>query len=148
MYGFCFYFLMFIIFSVAGWIIECMYCSLMEKRIILNRGYLIGPYCPIYGIGVVYGYTFLTLFESNPILVFIMGMLGASILEYITSYVMEKLFHARWWDYSDQVLNVNGRICLKNALMFGVIGILFVYYAKPLFIDLVDRIPDNTLIIV
>jgi len=120
----------------------------MEKRIIINRGYLIGPYCPIYGLGVVYGYTFLTLFESNPLLVFIMGMIGASILEYITSYAMEKAFNARWWDYSDEILNINGRICLKNALMFGIIGILFIYYGKPLYLDLVNMLPDNALMII
>ena len=147
MYNLCFYFFMFLIFSILGWITECIYCSISERKIVINRGYLIGPYCPIYGIGVIYGYTFLTLFESNPILLFVMAMIGASILEYITSYTMEKLFNARWWDYSDKPVNINGRICLRNAIMFGLIGIIFTYSAKPLFVDLVDMIPDNTLIL-
>ena len=91
-------------------------------------------------------YFFLDMFSDNFIFVFIMALLGTSILEYFTSYIMEKIFKARWWDYSDRKFNLRGRICLRNACLFGIIGVVFTYFIKPNYLKLVDNIPSDIFI--
>ena len=110
---FLYYFLLFIIYSFLGWCIESIYC-MIEQRKVVSRGFLIGPYCPIYGWGALIMIFTLQRYLNDPIVLFVMGALVASVIEYITSLVMEKIFHARWWDYSHMKFNVNGRICLTN----------------------------------
>lgn len=148
MYNICFYFFMFYCFSIFGWIVECIFCSIYQKKIIHNRGFLIGPYCPIYGCGAMYMYFFLTRYYNEPITLFVMAVVGTSIIEYITSFLMEKIFKARWWDYSDERFNIEGRICLRNSVLFGVLGILFTYILSPFFIFVVLKIPEIFLIII
>ena len=147
MYIFCYVFLTFFIFSVIGWISECIFCSIKEKRLIMNRGFLIGPYCPIYGFGALFLYL-TTYIEYDIVLYTIIMVLGISILEYFTSYIMEKAFKARWWDYSDEFLNINGRICLKNTVLFIIGGLIFAYIVKPIYVDLISSIPENIFIII
>ena len=147
MYKFCFVFITFFIFSTIGWMSECIFCSIKKKRIIANRGFLIGPYCPIYGFGALFLY--LTTFIKCDIGLYIIIMiLGISILEYFTSYIMERVFKARWWDYSDQFLNINGRICLKNTILFVIGGLVFAYIVKPVYRDLIISIPKNIFIFI
>lgn len=149
MYDLCFYFFMLFFFSVLGWLTECISCSIDRHKLVIDRGFLVGPYCPIYGFGTLFMYLFLKNVPLNdPVMVFIVAMLGASTLEYVTSYVMEKLFKARWWDYSNRMFNLNGRVCLKNSLAFGLIGILFTYYIKPAYLSFVSGIPKDVFIIV
>ena len=105
------YFLFFIIYSFLGWIIEVILCSIIEKKIV-DRGFLIGPICPIYGCGAVIITLALSSYKDDWIVVFCMAVILAGALEYFTSYAMEKIFHARWWDYSNNKFNINGRICL------------------------------------
>ena len=124
------YFLLFFIYSVIGWIAESIYVSILEKRLV-NRGFLIGPYCPIYGFGSVLMILYLTQYKNNLLTVFLLGMFICCLLEYITSYLMEKIFRARWWDYSDKKYNLNGRICGENALLFGLGGIIIIYILNP-----------------
>ena len=113
-------FLLFITYSFMGWVME-MIATVVEDHEIVNRGFLIGPYCPIYGccsIAII-----LILHKiNNPIILFIFSILICSIGEYITSFVLEKIFKARWWDYSHMKFNLNGRICLRNCLFFGILG--------------------------
>lgn len=85
-------------------------CKLIQFRRFINRGFLIGPYCPIYGFGSVLIGLLLSRYAGEPLVVFILAMVVCGTLEYVTSYLMEKLFHARWWDYSDKRFNLNGRI--------------------------------------
>lgn len=129
---FCYYFFLFWICSFAGWCVETVACSFVQKKIVWNRGFLIGPYCPIYGWGAMFFLFFLKRYYEDPVTLFLWAILGASIIEYVTSYVMEKLFNARWWDYSTEKYNVNGRICLKNAIYFGLMGMCFIYVIDPL----------------
>lgn len=103
-------FLWFLFYSFCGWVYESILVSILERRPV-NRGFLNGPLCPIYGAGAV-GAVVVLGQVHNPLVVFLFSMVGASILEYVTSWVMEALFHARWWDYSDYKFNLNGRICL------------------------------------
>lgn len=96
----------FMIYSVVGWIYETTLCSITDRHFV-NRGFLNGPYCPIYGSGALLDVLILGRIE-NPFLLFILGVLVTCSLEYLTSYVMEKLFKARWWDYSDKKFNIGG----------------------------------------
>ena len=125
----CKYFVYFIIFSFFGWIWETIYCT-VKNREWANRGFLFAPLCPIYGVGAV-----AIILVANNIGVsnyqwwhiFIIAVLGSMVLEYVTSWLLEKLFHAYWWDYSDMPLNINGRICLPCSLGFGVAGLIVIY---------------------
>lgn len=147
MYDFCFYFVLFIIYSVLGWIIETIMCSLIEKKWIKDRGFLRGPYCPIYGTGAMAMILFLSKYKDDLLTFFILAIVYASILEYLVSYFLEKIFKARWWDYSDKKFNVNGRICLTNCVLFGFLGILVVYFINPFFSHLLSQIPQNYFIV-
>lgn len=144
---FCYHFLLFFIFSVLGWIAESINCSLIEKRLVLNRGFFIGPYCPIYGVGTFLLVVFVLPYFEDPFFVFIASAIGACILEYVTSFLMEKLFNARWWDYSEKPFNLNGRICLETALMFGIGGILITYCFLPLYNFMYGNLSSLTIII-
>lgn len=133
-------FLLFITYSVIGWCIEIV-VSIYEQKKIINRGFLIGPYCPIYGVGAVMIITFLEQYKSDLIVLFCMSVILSSILEYLTSFVMEKLFKARWWDYSKKRFNINGRICLETIIPFGVLGCIAVYIVNPFFLSIYNQIP-------
>lgn len=148
MYDFCVLFMLFFSFSVFGWIGECISCTINTHKFTYNRGFLLGPYCPIYGVGALYTYYFIANFNNDPVLVFIISVILTSILEYFTSYLMEKIFKARWWDYSDRFFNINGRICLRNAFIFGISGIAFTYLVKPSYINIISSIPHNIFIII
>lgn len=112
--------------------------TLIRDKKIVDRGFLIGPYCPIYGTGCLLLITLLDKYKSDPITLFIMSIVICSILEYTTSYVMEKLFKARWWDYSRFKFNINGRICAETMIPFGILGVLVVYYLNPFLLKIIN----------
>jgi uncharacterized membrane protein len=136
--------LYFFIYSFVGWAQETVQCSVRERRFV-NRGFLNGPICPIYGCGALLILTALlplqrgisSLWLAVP-LVFLIGGFIASALEYFTSWLMEKLFHARWWDYSQQKCNLNGRICLWISIAWGVLAAALVFLIQPLFARGID----------
>ena len=111
-------FLWFIIYSFFGWLWESIITSIPQKRFV-NRGFLNGPYCPIYGCGALL-FIFVTNPIKDPVLRFLAGGILACALEYITSWTLEKIFHARWWDYAPRRFNLNGRICLEGFILFGI----------------------------
>ena len=111
-------FIWFIIYAFLGWLWESIITSIPQRRFV-NRGFLNGPYCPIYGAGALL-FIFGTNTIENPILRFLAGGVLACTLEYITSWLLEKIFHARWWDYAPRYFNLNGRICLEGFLLFGL----------------------------
>ncbi len=131
-------FLLFIIYSVTGWIIEVI-ATYPDTKCFVNRGFLIGPYCPIYGNCAI-AMILLLHNVTNPILLFILSIIICSAGEYVTSYVMEKLFHARWWDYTKNKFNLNGRICLTNSLAFGVLGFLLIKFVNPFVVGLITKL--------
>lgn len=156
----CNYIFMFFAYSACGWFGESLYRTAGaflrkggDKRII-NSGFLYGPICPIYGTGAL----FFTVFLINTgiaqpgiggiLKVFFLGMILADIVEYVTSYLMEKLFNARWWDYSDNFLNLHGRICFKHSIIWGFASLLFVYGIHPLYEFIISFIPDQSLVII
>ena len=136
------YILLFFIFSFIGWVYEGIYCFLTDGMFV-NRGFFYGPYLPIYGTGGVLILILLRKYLSRPILTFFLIMALCSVLEYATSYILEQIYHERWWDYSGFFLNVNGRICLKGAVAFGLGGCFFIYLMVPIFIKTFEKIPKS-----
>lgn len=135
------YIALFFIYSFAGWLMEVIRVSKKEKKFV-DRGFLIGPYCPIYGYGVLLITILLRKYTDDIIVTFFMSLIICGTLEYLTSYLMEKIFKARWWDYSDRKFNINGRICLENLIPFGIGGCIIVYIINPFLLGIIDFVPD------
>ena len=131
--------LWFFIYSFIGWVYETILCSVMQRTFV-NRGTLNGPYCPIYGSGALIVWVCLGQVD-NILLLFVGSMLLTGVLEYVTSWVLEAHFHARWWDYSDQRFNINGRVFLGGALVFGAMSVLVVKVVQPLMAIFTSAIP-------
>lgn len=127
-----YYFLLFLIYSFIGWLIEVI-GKLIEKHKFINRGFLIGPICPIYGHGCILMILTLSRYKDNPLTLFIYAIFICSLLEYFTSYFMEKIFKARWWDYSTKRFNLNGRICAETMIPFGILGTIVICVINPIF---------------
>ena len=137
------WFLIFIVYSIAGWLLEIT-VGLLQKHRFVNRGFLIGPICPIYGTGALL-ITFCLSPLHNPIVIFLASVLICATLEYSTSVIMEKLFHVRWWDYSDRPFNLNGRICLEALIVFGIGGTLVTLIFSPALYHILSTLPDVAL---
>ncbi|MDO4282973.1 MAG: putative ABC transporter permease [Clostridia bacterium] len=140
------YFLYFFIYSIIGWCAEMIYCRLCDGKW-SSRGFFFGPYCPIYGFGGLIVILLLSPFADNCLMIFLLGMIFTTTLEYITSLLMEKLFNAKWWDYSTYRFNINGRVCLLNSIEFGLLGLLLTYFIHPNIEKLVLLIPQNVIYI-
>ena len=140
-------FLLFLMYSFTGWAIEVI-GKLLEKGKFVNRGFLVGPYCPIYGVGSILMIILLNRYINDPPTLFIMSILLFSVLEYSTSYFMEKIFKIRWWDYTRRKFNINGRICLETMIPFGCGGMLIMYVVNPFFLKLLSHIPSTALTII
>ena len=138
------YFLLFIIYSFCGWLLEVT-CKLIEYKRFINRGFLIGPYCPIYGWGAVAITFLLYKYSYDPLILFMMTIVTCAILEYLTSLVMEKLFKARWWDYSKRKFNIDGRVCLGTTIPFGLFGLFLTYVSNPFIISKLNNIDPKVL---
>jgi len=140
------YFVLFIIYSFLGWIYETCYCTIREKSW-QNRGFLYGPCIPLYGVGatlaqiIFIDLPFDTLQNASYFSIFLGCSIGSFFLEYSTSYILEKKFHARWWDYSDMPLNINGRVCLIFTACFGIAGIIVTQFIIPPILTVALMIP-------
>lgn len=142
------YFILFILYSFIGYCTEVICVSLVEKRINFSRGFLIGPIIPIYGIGMLLEIILLTKYQNDYLILFIMGVFICTVIEYLASYLMEKIFGLRWWDYSTKKFNLNGRVCLDNCLLFGIGSCLFVGFINPQVINYLSTIPSNNVLII
>lgn len=140
----CSYILLFFLYSFLGWCLEVL-CKLIFDHKFINRGFLIGPYCPIYGTGAIIMTFLLKKYLDDPITLWIMIILCCSILEYFVSFILEKIFHARWWDYSTNKFNINGRICLETMIPFSIFGLFILYKCNPFFLNLINAIPHTIL---
>ncbi len=137
-------FLVFTIYSFLGWLTESIFCSVPARKFI-NRGFLTGPFCPIYGIGAVVVISLLSPFKENWLILYFAGVAITTSLEYLTGYVLEKIFHTTYWDYSDLRFNIKGRICLQNSLLFGLMCLVGVVFIHPVVMYLIGSIPDKLL---
>lgn len=126
-----------ILYSFAGWVWESSYVSIKEHRLV-NRGFVTGPVCTIYGFGAVSAYLLLHPFSGNLVLLYIGGVIVPTILEYLTSVLMEKIFHTRWWDYTKNKYNFQGRICLGASLGWGFFTVILFKILHPAVEGLVD----------
>ncbi len=128
---FAYAFLLLMTYSIIGWCGEMVYCSICQRKLCEKRGFLNGPICPIYGHGALVVLLCLHGGCKNPLLTFLLGAVLTSLVEYITSFAMEKLFHMRWWDYSQYKFHLNGRVCLLNSTLFGLASVFLCHFANP-----------------
>lgn len=134
----------FIIYSFLGWVMESIVRTISEKKLI-NTGFLHGPFCPIYGIGAIIMFLFLDNFENKPIILFFIAIIVLTFWEYIVGVMLEKMFKTKYWDYSEQKFNFQGRICLVNSICWGVLGVLFVKYIHPFIQKMILRVDKQLL---
>lgn len=135
-------FLYFILYSFLGWCCESIYCSVIQRKWV-NRGFLNGPLCPVYGFGALLVLFLLRDVRHSFLALFLSGMVVTSVLEYITSVLLEKLFHMHWWDYSHMRFNLNGRVCLLNSCEFGLLSVVVVMFIHPAVVRMTGRIPET-----
>ena len=138
-------FLIFIIFSFVGWISEVLYVGIFFEHKFVNRGFLHGPLCPIYGFG---GLSILFLPQplySTWVPLFFASMIFGTLVEYLSSWILEKLFHTRWWDYSHYKLNIRGRVCLLNSILFGALGVVIIHFVQPFVMKFLSLFSDFVL---
>ncbi len=134
----------FIIYSFLGWCLESVYKSIIFKKV-TNSGFLYGPFCPMYGIAAVL-MLMLGNISNNIFVIFIISFLWFSVWEYIVAIVLEKLFKTKYWDYSDLKFNIHGRICLKNSIYWGILGVLLIFVIQPQIEKVTHLIPSSILI--
>ena len=140
-------FLSFFVFSFLGWVWESVIYELIDKHRIVNRGFMYGPYIPIYGTGALIDLLILGD-VTNMVLLFFLSAVLCTMVEYVTSYAMEKMFHTRWWDYYDMFWHLNGRICVEGALAFGGLSVVLVQWVNPATRHLISLLPPTALHIV
>ena len=133
-------FLIFILFSFIGWICEVIYVGVTSAHKFVNRGFLHGPICPVYGFGGVVILMLPPSLYATWIPLFLASMILCTTVEYFVSWLMEKLFHTRWWDYSHYKIQLNGRICLLNSILFGFLGVVVIHFVYPLMTDLLNSL--------
>ena len=138
--------IIFFCYSFVGYLLEVAKVSYGKHQLVLSRGYLIGPYLPIFGFGSILMIALLHKYQEDIIVLFILSLTVCCLLEYFTSLLMEKIFNLRWWDYSYKKFNINGRICLENGIMFGLGGVLLVRYLHPPLLSLLQSFHKNVTI--
>ncbi|NLL71366.1 MAG: putative ABC transporter permease [Epulopiscium sp.] len=134
-------FFFFIAYSFLGWCLEVLFHIYTQKKFI-NRGFLHGPVCPIYGSGAVLMILFLTPLQGNLLYLFVGGVVVATLLEYVTGYVLELAFDTKWWDYSKEPLNIKGYICLRFSLAWGIAGVFLMKILHPTIEKIILAIPE------
>ncbi len=138
------YILWFFLYSLYGWIYETALCSVREHKYI-NRGFLNGPYCPIYGCGAVLVIILLSRIE-NIIILFLASAVVTCSLEYFTGWMLERMFHTKWWNYNNNRFNIHGRICLLGAVAFGSFSVILLRIVHPVVIQVTNTIPQHRII--
>lgn len=139
--------LYFIVYSFLGWVIESVFKTLIEKKWV-NSGFLNGPFCPIYGFGALIMMLFLRPFKNNLVILFLMSFVILSIWEYIAGWLLEKKFNTKYWDYTDNFLNINGRVCLLNSIFWGILGVAFTAFIHPFVQNYVEMLSQDVILII
>ena len=131
----------FFLYGFLGWCAEVAFAAVRYKKFV-NRGFLNGPICPIYGVGVMLVVELLDPYRDNLVLLYILSAVLVTVLEWVTGFLLEKIFHHKWWDYSNMPLNLNGYVCLLFSLIWGVACVVIVYFIHPLTAGLLSLIPE------
>ena len=134
-----------LLYSFIGWVLESIFKSFLEKQLV-NSGFLKGPFCPIYGFGALIMLLTLNWLKGNIVLLFIISFFVLTIWEYIAGVVLEKVFKTKYWDYTDNFLNINGRVCLMNSIFWGILGVVFISYVNPFVEEKIALIPHDVLL--
>ena len=134
--------LYFFVYGFLGWCTEVIFAAFKQHRFV-NRGFLNGPICPIYGVGVTLVIACLEAFQSNVLLLYISSVILVTVLEGVTGWAMDKLFHNKWWDYSKLPFNIGGYVCLLFSLIWGVACVFIVYFVHPLIHQVLSLIPHT-----
>ena len=143
-----YYFLLFILYSFGGWIVECIWTYFMKRKL-ENRGFLFGPICPIYGVGSLICVLLIGPLHLSWPLEFLLMVVLCDVIEYTTSVVLERIYHVRWWDYTTaSVLHLNGRISLETSIGFGVGGIFILHLIQPFFSHLLAPLTPLSLLVI
>lgn len=137
----------FIVYSVGGWILESVYKSIGERKIV-NSGFMYGPYCPIYGFGTLIMILALRKITQNIVLLFIVSFVVLSFWEYIVAILLEKIYHNTYWDYSKRKFNIKGRVCLLNSMYWGILGVIFMKIIHPFVSKRTVLLPMETIILI
>ena len=133
-------FLYFIFYSFLGWVMETTYCSVVERRFVA-RGFLYGPICPIYGVGVLMMICWFAPFQGNPLVFYLVSVVCMSAWEYLVGWFLETTTHIKYWDYSDRRWNLRGRVCLSISLTWGVLSYIVIFWIHPAVAGLFDLAP-------
>lgn len=134
--------LYFFVYGFLGWCTEVIFAAFKQHRFV-NRGFLNGPICPIYGVCVTLVIACLEAFQSNLLLLYISSVILVTVLEGVTGWAMDKLFHNKWWDYSKLPFNIGGYVCLLFSLIWGVACVFIVYFVHPLIHQVLSLIPHT-----
>jgi uncharacterized membrane protein len=134
---------MFIVYGTLGWILEVVFCSIVEKHYV-NRGFLFGPFCPLYGLGGLLVVFSLSPLKENWIVLFIASAFATGLIEYTASCALEKVFSASWWDYSKIPFNIGGRVCPQSMIAFGALSVFTILILQPVIVRSIDRIDAST----
>ncbi|MBD5502415.1 MAG: putative ABC transporter permease [Lachnospiraceae bacterium] len=137
---FFYYVWLFVLAAVFGWLWEG-FLYLFKDDTYVNRGFLTGPWLPIYGTGAVMLEILFHRWRDRPVLIFVSSMLLCTVLEYLSGWYLELTWGVKWWDYSDMPWNLHGRICVLSSVLFGLGGMLLVWVVSPLFYSLYRRVP-------
>jgi len=148
------YFFSFLMYCVIGWLYEVALEYFAYNHGFINRGFLYGPYLPVYGFGAIilllllknfsYQKRYIKKINISPIITFILIFIVTTLIEYFTAYMLDLILNIRLWDYSNQFLNVNGYICFSASIRFAIGGTLFLYLVQPNFVKLINKIPKKT----
>jgi len=145
LYAFSLFLLYLAVYAFLGWVAEVTFVF-AGTRHLQNRGFLTGPFLPIYGIGAIALVLLVQPYVDNPFLVFLASVVITSALEFFTHLVLDKVFHIKLWDYSARPFNLQGRICLQNSLLFGGLGLLLLYVIHPAAAMLLGSLPHSAAI--
>lgn len=135
-------FLLFMIYSFVGWCFECIHMAITTKEVV-NRGFLNGPYIPVYGVGLTLITLLLSRFKSNFLLLLFLSIFVIGVVEYLAGYFLEKIFKIRWWDYSNRKFNLHGRVCLNTMTIFITGAMLIIYFIHPVIMNFLNRLSIN-----
>lgn len=138
-------FFCFFIYSMIGWATEVVFCFIVDDEIV-NRGFLKGPVCPIYGVGAILTIVLLGNMKGKWGVIFLLGAILASIIEYVTACILEWLFKTKWWDYSNNKFNIHGRVCLINSVLFGLLALILIEFVHPLMLKVLNNISKDFLL--
>ncbi len=135
------YLLLFLIYSFLGWCVEVCFVAITSGKVV-NRGFLNGPVCPIYGVGMIGVLLLVEPVSDHLPLLFLFGMLLCTLVELIGGWILEKVFHTRWWDYTDEPFNLGGYVCLKFSIMWGLAVTFVVRLIHPTILTLIHALPS------